>query len=137
VDYTSWDDYLKVAAKPALSHADQVPLKRDQLGCGGPICQSFWSLKPIPSSDSPSSTRRNLRSLRLPGYIKHHQNIIWLGGPGCGKTGLATGFIHAIDQGYNGRYIFLPNWSTNSTSRWPSHRSAGAQKFRLRLPDHP
>ena len=42
------------------------------------------------------------------GYMKHNQNIIWLGGTGCGKTGLATSFlIHAIDQGYSGRYVLF------------------------------
>jgi DNA replication protein DnaC len=42
------------------------------------------------------------------GYMQHHQNLIWLGISGCGKTGLATSFlIHAIDQGYRGRYVLF------------------------------
>jgi DNA replication protein DnaC len=36
------------------------------------------------------------------------QNIVWLGGTGVGKTGLATSFlIHAINQGYSGRYVLF------------------------------
>jgi DNA replication protein DnaC len=39
-------------------------------------------------------------------YISKKQNIIWIGPTGAGKTGLATAFLtHAIDQGYNGRFI--------------------------------
>ena len=42
------------------------------------------------------------------GYLHQHQNLIWLGVTGCGKTGLATSFlIHAIDQGYRGRYVLF------------------------------
>jgi DNA replication protein DnaC len=42
------------------------------------------------------------------GYVQQHQNIIWLGGTGCGKTGLATSFlIQAINQGYSGRYVLF------------------------------
>jgi DNA replication protein DnaC len=41
-------------------------------------------------------------------FMPQSQNIIWLGATGCGKTGLATGFlIHAINQGYTGRYVLF------------------------------
>jgi DNA replication protein DnaC len=40
--------------------------------------------------------------------MHQHQNVVWLGISGCGKTGLATAFlIHAIDQGYRGRYVLF------------------------------
>jgi DNA replication protein DnaC len=39
-------------------------------------------------------------------YMEKYRNVIWIGPTGAGKTGLATAFlIHAIDQGYNGRFI--------------------------------
>jgi DNA replication protein DnaC len=42
-------------------------------------------------------------------YMAKSQNIIWIGPTGCGKTGLATGFlIQAIHRGYTGRYIEFP-----------------------------
>jgi len=42
------------------------------------------------------------------GYMHHSQNLIWLGITGCGKTGLASSFlIHAINQGYSGRYVLF------------------------------
>jgi DNA replication protein DnaC len=41
-------------------------------------------------------------------YMQNHQNIIWLGVTGCGKTGLATSFLmRAIEQGYSGRYVLF------------------------------
>ncbi|MBW2109515.1 MAG: ATP-binding protein, partial [Deltaproteobacteria bacterium] len=37
------------------------------------------------------------------------RNIIFIGPTGTGKTGLATAFLtHAIDKGYNGRFITFP-----------------------------
>ncbi len=43
-------------------------------------------------------------------YVTKQQNIIWIGTTGTGKTGLATAFlIHAINQGYSGRFILFPD----------------------------
>jgi DNA replication protein DnaC len=42
-------------------------------------------------------------------YMTQNRNIIFLGSTGVGKTGLATAFlIHAINRGYNGRFILFP-----------------------------
>jgi len=42
-------------------------------------------------------------------YIAKKRNIIWLGPTGCGKTGLATGFLlQAIDRGSRGYFITFP-----------------------------
>jgi len=39
-------------------------------------------------------------------YMSKCRNVIWIGPTGTGKTGLATAFLtHAIDCGYNGRFI--------------------------------
>jgi len=41
-------------------------------------------------------------------FLADHQNVIWLGLTGCGKTGLATSFlVHAINHGYTGRYALF------------------------------
>ncbi len=43
-------------------------------------------------------------------YMTRQQNVIWIGTTGTGKTGLATAFlIHAINQGYSGRFILFPD----------------------------
>lgn len=42
-------------------------------------------------------------------YMTRQQNIVWLGPTGCGKTGLATGFLlQALDRGYRGYFITFP-----------------------------
>jgi DNA replication protein DnaC len=42
-------------------------------------------------------------------YVGKNQNIIWVGPPGTGKTGLATAFlIQAIREGYSGRFVAFP-----------------------------
>jgi len=42
-------------------------------------------------------------------YMTKQQNIVWLGPTGCGKTGLATGFLlQALDRGYRGYFITFP-----------------------------
>ena len=39
-------------------------------------------------------------------FIPQCQNVIWLGGTGCGKTGLATSFLsQAIHRGATGRFV--------------------------------
>jgi DNA replication protein DnaC len=39
-------------------------------------------------------------------YMEKCHNVIWIGPTGVGKTGLATAFLtHAINRGYNGRFI--------------------------------
>jgi DNA replication protein DnaC len=42
-------------------------------------------------------------------YVTKHQNVIWLGPTGVGKTGLATAFLlQAIDRGYRGYFTTFP-----------------------------
>ena len=42
-------------------------------------------------------------------YMSKNQDIIWIGGPGVGKSGLATSFlIQAINKEYTGRFIVFP-----------------------------
>jgi DNA replication protein DnaC len=43
-------------------------------------------------------------------YMTKCRNVIFIGPTGVGKTGLATAFmIHAINQGFNGRFISFPD----------------------------
>jgi DNA replication protein DnaC len=42
-------------------------------------------------------------------YMTKERGVVWLGPTGCGKTGLATGFLlQAIDRGYRGYFITFP-----------------------------
>ena len=39
-------------------------------------------------------------------FIKEHQDLVFIGPTGCGKTGLATSFlVHAVNQGFRGLFV--------------------------------
>jgi DNA replication protein DnaC len=67
-------------------------------------------IETFPFKCQPKLDRQRIMSLydRF-GYISKQQNVIWLGPTGCGKTGLATGFLlQAIDRGSRGYSITFP-----------------------------
>lgn len=67
-------------------------------------------IETFPFNRQPKLDRRRMMSLyERFDYITKRQNLIWLGPTGCGKTGLATGFLlQAIDRGYSGQFIAFP-----------------------------
>jgi DNA replication protein DnaC len=115
-----WEEYLKVAADKNFSHArllsyvleEECRLKRDnarRLRLKRARIPEPLLLETFPFERQPKLNKKKLMALYDSlGYLREHQNILWLGATGCGKTGLATGFlIHAIDQGYSGRYVLF------------------------------
>jgi DNA replication protein DnaC len=115
-----WDQYIKLAAEQGWSHshllthviAQECLLKRQkahQLRLARAHIPEPLLLETYPFARQPKLNKKKLLALYDSlGYMKNNQNIIWLGGTGCGKTGLATGFLlHAIDQGYSGRYVLF------------------------------
>ena len=67
-------------------------------------------IETFPFTRQPKLDRKRIMSLydRFD-YMTKQQNIVWLGPTGCGKTGLATGFLlQAIDRGYRGYFITFP-----------------------------
>ena len=67
-------------------------------------------IETFPFTRQPKLDRKRIMSL-YDGfdYMTKKQNIVWLGPTGCGKTGLATGFmLQAIDRGYRGYFISFP-----------------------------
>jgi DNA replication protein DnaC len=70
----------------------------------------LWEIETYPFHRQPKLNRKRIMAL-YDGfdYMTKKQNIIWMGGPGCGKTGLATSFLlSAIDRGYRGYFISFP-----------------------------
>jgi DNA replication protein DnaC len=67
-------------------------------------------IETFPFARQPKLDRKRIMSLHDGfEYITKRQNIVWLGPTGCGKTGLATGFLlQAIDRGYRGYFIAFP-----------------------------
>jgi DNA replication protein DnaC len=67
-------------------------------------------IETFPFTRQPKLDRKKIMSLYDSfAYITKKQNIVWLGPPGCGKTGLATSFLlQAIDRRYRGYFITFP-----------------------------
>jgi DNA replication protein DnaC len=115
-----WEDYLKVAADKNFSHTrlltyvleEECRLKREnarRLRLQRARIPEALLIETFPFERQPKLNQKKLMALYDSlGYLQAHQNIIWLGVTGCGKTGLATGFlIHAIEQGYSGGYVLF------------------------------
>jgi DNA replication protein DnaC len=115
-----WDEYLQLAADKNFSHGhllthlveEEYRLKQANARAFRRRCARLpepWVIETFPFERQPKLNRKKLMALYDSGnYLQDHQNIIWLGGTGCGKTGLATSFlIHAMDQGYRARYVLF------------------------------
>lgn len=113
-----WDEYLTLAASQRFSHSrllthvveEECRLKAEkarQLRLQRAQIPEAWVIETYPFERQPKLNKKKVFALYDSlGYMKENQNLIWLGGTGVGKTGLATSFlIHAINQGYNGRSI--------------------------------
>lgn len=115
-----WDEHLKSAAQSNLSHArflTQVIEEEYRLKCEQALQQRLKLAKipeklvmeTFPFDRQPKLSKKKILALYdSMAFLRDKQNIIWLGGTGCGKTGLATSFlIQAIQQGARGRYVLF------------------------------
>ena len=67
-------------------------------------------IETFPFTRQPKLDRKTIMSLydRFD-YMTKQQNIVWLGPTGCGKSGLATGFLlQSLDRGYRGYFVTFP-----------------------------
>lgn len=115
-----WDEHLKAAAQANLSHArmlTRVIEEEYRLKCEQARQQRLklakipekWVMDTFPFARQPKLNKKKILALYdSMAFLRDKQNIIWLGGTGCGKTGLATSFlIQAIQQGARGRYVLF------------------------------
>jgi DNA replication protein DnaC len=115
-----WEDYLKLAGEQRFSHArllthileEQYRIKQDkarQLRLQRPGLPEPWVIETFPFDQQPKLNKKRIMALYDSlTYMTQKQNLIWLGGTGCGKTGLATSFlIHAVNQGYSARSVLF------------------------------
>lgn len=67
-------------------------------------------IETFPFDKQPKLDRKRVMSLYDSfDYMTKQRGVVWLGPTGCGKTGLATGFLlQAIDRGYRGYFITFP-----------------------------
>lgn len=113
-----WEDDLKEAARQRMSHATlltYVVEEEYRLKCDHARQQRLkraaipepWTIQTFPFARQPKLNQKKIMALYdTMDFIPSGQNIIWLGGTGCGKTGLATSFLtHAIHRGATGRFV--------------------------------
>jgi len=117
-----WDEYMTLARKQHFSHVrllqhvlnEEVKLKRDnsrRLRLKRADIPELLDLATFPFDRQPKLDRKKLTSI-YDGfeYMTKAQNVVWMGPTGCGKTGLATGFlINAISRGYSGCFVSFPS----------------------------
>jgi DNA replication protein DnaC len=117
---TRWEEHLKAAAQSNLSHArllTRVIEEEYRLKCEAARQQRLKVAKipeqrvmdTFPFERQPKLNKKKVLALYdSMAFLRDKQNIIWMGGTGCGKTGLATSFlIQAIHQGARGRYVLF------------------------------
>jgi DNA replication protein DnaC len=139
-----WEDYLKLPADKNLSHArwlthlieQEYQRKRDnarQLRLKQAHLPETLVIETYPFERQPKLNKQRLMALYDSlEYLQQHQNLIWLGISGCGKTGLAISFlIHAIDQGYRGRYVLFADLVNELYAAVADHSEARVLKHYL------
>ena len=118
----NWDRYLDKARKANFSHARLLEYVLDQEyqikkeNCRKARVQRAkipekLVMETFPFDRQPKLSRKKIINIYDAfDYMTRCRNIIFMGPTGTGKTGLATAFlIHAIDKGYNGRFITFPD----------------------------
>ena len=140
-----WDEHLKLAAQKRMSHArllthvidEEYRLRREnacRLRLERAHLPEPFVLETYPFNKQPKLNRKMVQALYDSfEYMTAARNIIWLGPPGCGKTGLATSFLtHAIQQGHTGRYVLFPELIDELYQSVADHSEQKALKRYLR-----
>ena len=64
-----------------------------------------WTLKTFPFNKQPGVDKSRIMNLADLSFIERAENIVFIGDPGTGKTGLAIGLLRqALIEGYRGRF---------------------------------
>ena len=114
----NWDQYLSTAQKGNYSHARllkyvverEYKIKKEnsrKMRLTRARIPEKFVIETFPFSRQPKLNKKKIVNMYDSfDYMSKCRNAIWIGPTGTGKTGLATAFLtHAIDQGYNGRFI--------------------------------
>lgn len=111
------DSELETARKHSPSYTDLIArllrtewLDQQQRRAQSRIKQSripeLWSLESFPFKRQPGVSRVQIRELGELEFIPKAENIVFIGEPGVGKTGLASGLLlKALQNGYRGVFI--------------------------------
>ena len=117
----NWDRYIEMARKGNFSHPrllsyiieEEYKLKKEnsrRMRMARARIPEELLIETFPFDRQPKLNKKKLLSIYDSfDYMGKQQNVIWVGPPGTGKTGLATAFlIQAIHQGYSGRFVTFP-----------------------------
>ncbi len=64
-----------------------------------------WTLNTFPFDKQPGVKKSQIMSLAGLAFIERAENIVFIGNPGTGKSGLASGLLHqALIDGHRGRF---------------------------------
>jgi DNA replication protein DnaC len=140
-----WDEDLKEAARQRMSQAallTHIVEAEYRLKCDRARQQRLqrarlpepWTLETFPFDRQPKLNRKAIQALYdTMDFLPKAQNLIWLGGTGCGKTGLATSFlVHAIHHGATGRYVLFADLIAQLYQSVADHTQAQVLKKYLR-----
>jgi DNA replication protein DnaC len=65
-----------------------------------------WTLESFPFSKQPGISRRQIRGFAELDFIPRAENLVFIGGTGVGKTGLASGLLlKALQNGHRGLFV--------------------------------
>lgn len=117
----NWEGYIEMARKGNFSHPrllsyileEEYKLKKEnsrKMRMSRAKIPEEFVIETFPFDRQPKLNKKKLLSVYDSfDYVGKNQNIIWVGPPGTGKTGLATAFlIQAIREGYSGRFVAFP-----------------------------
>lgn len=117
----NWDQYLKTASDRDFSHvrllkyvvehefnirkanSRKMRIQRAKI-------PEKYVIETFPFAKQPNLNKKKVLSIYDSfDYMEKCQNVIWIGPPGSGKSGLATSLLtQAINKGYNGQFVSFP-----------------------------
>jgi DNA replication protein DnaC len=85
-----------------------------------------WSLDSFPFDRQPGVSKAQIQTLAGLDFLRRADNVLLIGKPGTGKTGLGIGLLReACSTATAAASTMLKSCSTNFTPRWPLARPPG------------
>jgi hypothetical protein len=92
-----------------------------------------WTLKTFPFDKQPGVSKSQIQQLSGLAFVERKENIVFIGNPGTGKSGLAIGLLRqALLSGYRGRFYHAQDLLRSLLRAVQTSRIPGIV-FRLRI----